>query len=297
MALKSILVTLNGQQYTAVLNENTGKYEATITAPEKSSYNQDGHFYDVSVTATDDAGNSTSVNSTDDTLGEALQLRVKELVAPVITITSPTSDQITTNNTPTITFTVTDDDSGVNADTITVYVDGTPYTADITKTPITGGYECSYTVPEALNDGVHSVFIEATDNDENKGTTATINFTVDTVPPVLSVTSPVEGLVTNQSVVTVIGTTNDATSSPVTLTINGEEVTVNEDGSFSHDVTLVAGENTITIVATDAAGKSSTVTRVVEYNTTAPVITNVEITPNPVNAGSVFTISITVSDE
>ena len=170
MALKSILVTLNGQQYTAVLNESTGKYEATITAPEKSSYNQDGHFYDVSVTATDDAGNSTSVNSTDDTLGEALQLRVKELVAPVITITSPTSDQITTNNTPTITFTVTDDDSGVNADTITVYIDGTAYTTGITKTEITGGYECSYTVPEALGDGVHSVFIEATDNDENKGT-------------------------------------------------------------------------------------------------------------------------------
>jgi hypothetical protein len=104
-------------------------------------------------------------------------------------------------------------------------------------------------------------------------------------------------LVTNQPTVTVTGTTNDATSSPVTLTINGEAVTVTSNGTFSHVVTLTNGTNTITVVATDAAGKSTTVTRTVTYNTSAPVISAVTITPNPVNTGNVFTISVTATDE
>ena len=93
-----------------------------------------------------------------------------------------------------------------------------------------------------------------------------------------------------------MGTTNDATSSPVTLKINETAVTVSSDGSFTHNVTLTEGSNTITIVATDAAGKSSTVTRTVVKNTSAPTFSDISITPNPVNTSSVFKISVTVSD-
>lgn len=297
MAVSNIQATLNGQTYTLTPNSSTGKYEATITAPSTSSYKQSGHYYPMSITATDDAGNVTTVNTSTATIGESLKLVVKETTAPTITVTSPTANQTLTNNKPTIAFTVTDSDSGVNPDTIGVTIDGTKYTSGITKTSITNGYSCTYVPETALADGSHSVIVTATDNDGNTKTTSAVSFKVDTVPPSLSVTSPPEGLVTNQPTVTVTGTTNDATSSPVTLKINGETVTVTSSGTFSHNVTLTNGTNTITVVATDAAGKSTTVTRTVTYNTSAPVISAVTITPNPVNTGNVFKISVTATDE
>ena len=297
MAIKTMQTTLNGQTYNLTLNASTGKYEAQITAPSTSSYKQSGHYYPMTVTATDDAGNTTTVNTSTATIGESLKLKVKETTPPTVTVTSPTANQTLTNNKPTIAFTVTDSDSGVNSDTISVTIDGTKYTSGINKTVITNGYSCTFVPGTALTDGSHTVTVAATDNDGNTKTTSSVTFKVDTVPPALSVTSPTDGFITNQSTVTVTGTTNDATSSPVTLTINGESVTVTSSGTFSHVVTLTNGTNTITVIATDAAGKSTTVTRTVTYNTSAPVISAVTITPNPVNTGNVFTISVTATDE
>ena len=91
------------------------------------------------------------------------------------------------------------------------------------------------------------------------------------------------------------------TSSPCTVTIKlnsgtAEAVTVNENGSFSKALTLVSGANTITVVSTDSAGKSTTVTRTVTLDTIAPVIMSVSITPNPVDCGKTYVISVEVTD-
>lgn len=302
MAVKQVRVKVNGTWYTATLNSSTGKYEVSVTAPSKSSYTLDGHYYPVIVEATDTAGNSTTKDDTDSALGSSLRLQVKEKVAPVITVTSPTASQMLTNNKPTITWNVTDDDSGVNPDTIGITIDsGSKITSGIAKTAITGGYQCSYTPSSALADGSHTVKFDASDNDGNAATQKSVTFKVDTVPPTLSVTAPTEGLVTNKSACTVSGTTNDATSSPVTLTVklnsgSAENVTVNADGTFSKALTLASGTNTITIVAKDAAGKTTTVTRTVILDTAAPVIQSVTINPNPVDCGKTYIISIEVTD-
>ena len=146
---------------------STGKYEATVPAPSKSSYSQDGHKYGGSVIATDDAGNSTTVNQAHATFGSSLLLRVLEKVAPTLAFTYPTAGAYITNATPVIKFKVTDNDSGVNPDTIVIKVDGTKVTTAFTKTTITGGYECSYTPGTALADGAHTISIEASDFDGN----------------------------------------------------------------------------------------------------------------------------------
>ena len=301
MAVKTVQVVINGQTHTLTYNATTKKYEATITAPSTSSYNQNGHYYNVKVKATDEAGNSVTKDATDTTLGLSLQLKVKEKVAPVISITAPSSSAKLTNNKPVINWTVTDADSGVNPSTIKLIIDSQIITTGITKTQSGKNYTCSYTPTTALSDGTHTIKVSASDYDGNVATQKSVTFTVDTVPPELSVSAPVDNLVTNQSSLVVKGTTNDVTSSPVTLTIklNGgteQTVEVGSDGSFTKTLTLVTGENTIVITAKDGAGKTSTVTKKVVLDQTAPVIQSVTISPNPVNAGATYTISVEVTD-
>ena len=43
MAVKTVQYIFNGQTYNLTYNSKTKKYEATVTAPSKSSYNQTDH--------------------------------------------------------------------------------------------------------------------------------------------------------------------------------------------------------------------------------------------------------------
>lgn len=109
-----------------------------------------------------DAGNVTTKDATDSAIGSSLRLTVKEKVAPVITVTNPTASATLVNNKPTITWTVTDDDSGVNPSTIGITIDsGSKITDGITKTAVTGGYNCSYIPATALTDGSHTIRFDA----------------------------------------------------------------------------------------------------------------------------------------
>lgn len=257
-----------------------------------------GGYYPVTIKATDDAGNTTTKDATDSNLGSSLRLRVKEKVAPTITVIYPTASATLINNAPTIQWSVTDDDSGVDPSTIGITIDSESKIAgdSIKKTAITGGYNCTYT-PTALSDGSHTIKFDASDHDGNAAVQKSVTFKIDTVPPTLSVSSPSDGYITNKNTITVSGTTNDVTSSPVTVTVNGKEVTVDSDGAFSTDITLTSGSNTITVIAKDSAGKTTTITRTVKYDANPPKITAANITPNPVGTGSTVVISVTVTDD
>ena len=253
------------------------------------------------IKATDDAGNVTTVNRDTPTLGDDLQLRVLEKVAPTITVVSPSSNARVTTATPQITWQLRDNDSGIDAATIKLTINGQVVKEGITKTPAEGGYDCSYTPAKALPEGSNTVLFDVTDNDGNVATQGSVTFTVDTIAPSLDVTTPAEGTITNQETINVTGTTSDATSGPVTVTITVNEVdqgavTVEESGAFSKDVTLNSGANIIKITARDAAGKETVITRNITLDTGAPVFNSVEITPNPVDAGKTFIISVDVTD-
>ena len=94
MAIKSVQAIVNGVTTTLTYDSASKTYKATLTAPAKSSYNQSGHYYGVQIIAKDEAGNTTTVNQSDATLGSKLRLTVKEKTAPVITISSPTASQL-----------------------------------------------------------------------------------------------------------------------------------------------------------------------------------------------------------
>lgn len=299
MAIKTVKATINGQTYDLTLNSASGKWEATITAPGKTSYNLAGGYYNVSVEATNEAGTK---GSADASTVDGLKLVVKETVAPVITIVSPTAGAYVANSKQPVVFNITDETggSGVDISTLVVKQDGTAVAAaNITHTAITNGYSVTYTPSAALSDGSHTVTINCKDHDGNAATEKSTTYTVDTVPPTLNVTSPADGLITAASSVTVAGTTNDATSSPVVITIslNGTDqgtIPVGTGGTFSKVVTLKEGSNTIIVKAKDAAGKESSVTRTVTLDTSVPKIKTATITPNPVDTGKTMVISVTI---
>lgn len=299
MAIKTVKATINGQTYDLTLNSASGKWEATITAPGKTSYNLAGGYYNVSVEATNEAGTK---GSADASTVDGLKLVVKETVAPVITIVSPTAGAYVANSKQPVVFNITDETggSGVDISTLVVKQDGTAVAAaNITHTAITNGYSVTYTPSAALSDGSHTVTINCKDHDGNAATEKSTTYTVDTVPPTLNVTSPADGLITAASSVTVAGTTNDATPSPVVITIslNGTDqgtIPVGTGGTFSKVVTLKEGSNTIIVKAKDAAGKESSVTRTVTLDTSVPKIKAATITPNPVDTGKTMVISVTI---
>lgn len=299
MAIKTVKATINGQTYDLTLNSASGKWEATITAAGKTSYNLAGGYYNVSVEATNEAG---TTGSADASTVDGLKLVVKETVAPVITIVSPTAGAYVANSKQPVVFNITDETggSGVDISTLVVKQDGTAVAAaNITHTAITNGCSVTYTPSAALSDGSHTVTINCKDHDGNAAEEKSTTYTVDTVPPTLNVTSPADGLITAASSVTVAGTTNDATSSPVVITIslNGTDqgtVPVGTGGTFSKVVTLKEGSNTIIVKAKDAAGKESSVTRTVTLDTSVPKIKAATITPNPVDTGKTMVISVTI---
>jgi len=293
MAISGVRVKINGSWTNLTLNSSTGKYEANYTAPAVTSFNQSGGRYAATVEATNDAG-TVSTKEFSGSNG----LWVKEKVKPVITLVSPTNGTYTQNNKPTITFKVVDEanGSGVNSGTIVLKVDGA--SVSLTKTAITNGYQCTYTPPSALSDGSHTIAITASDNDGNAATAVNASFKVDTVPPTLSITAPT-ATITNKPSCTVTGKTNDATSSPVTVKItlnNGaaQAVTVDSSGNFSKTLTLAEGSNTIKVVSTDAAGRSTTAQKTIKLDTSVPEITSITFSPNPVDTSGSVKITVEV---
>jgi uncharacterized protein YfaP (DUF2135 family) len=161
----------------------------------------------------------------------------------------------------------------IDGKTIQVWLDGVDITslAAISAPPQTNqGYNTGtvlFTPAEPLTDGPHTLLVQAADLAGNVGTT-TWTFTVDTSAPALDITSPISGLATSASSVTLTGVTEPGAA----VTVAGQSVFVDGTGSFSADVSLLAGENAIDVSATDAVGNSATTTVTVIQDATAPAI-------------------------
>lgn len=299
MTISTARVQINNNWYNLNYDSSSGKWKTSTTAPNQTSYNMSGGYYPVTVEATNTAGTTGSATINDPTVGNALKLVVRERVAPVITIVSPTNGAYVTNNQPNIVINITDEagGSGINLSTLSVLINGTP-ADNISNSPITNGYMVTVT-PPVLDDGENIVIVNVSDNDGNAAEQKTVTFTIDTIPPTLNIINPTDNLITNSASIIVSGTTNDITSSPVTVRIkvnSGEwlDVTVQDNGSFERSVTLAEGSNTIIITATDKAERVTTVNRTVILDTSIPKITEVTITPNPVDAGATMEISVVI---
>ena len=89
-------------------------------------------------------------------------------------------------------------------------------------------------------------------------------------PPTLNIYSPNEGFVAIQPNILIQGEATAESS----LTINGQNIMINEQGRFASMIDLSKGVNTITISATKKHGKSTSLIRHVIYQEKTPQISS-----------------------
>ena len=156
--------------------------------------------------------------------------------------------QIELNDSTTATVEIRDAYDNLTEDPYTLSVDGTG-TATLSGDTIRFPEEGVYTVT-ATADG--------TELSASVGP-----LTVDSTGPELSIDSPDRGTWTEESAGTVSGTVTDAVSGIDALTVNGADVEIGVDGSFSTELPWDFGLNIVESTATDGDGNSSNDTRAV----------------------------------
>ena len=296
--IKQAYAMVNGQKVVASYDEDSGLWSVETSPPSQSSWNQPDHVYQITLHAEDLAGNTAEMTSSDPTYGEQLEIRVLETTPPVATIVSPTQGAVLGASTQNVVMELQDTgDSGLNMSTVVFKINNQPISEGLDWQDGTDGKKtCTY-VAKNLSDGSNTITLQVTDNDGNKSNLASVTFMISTAAPQLSVTTPTEGLITNSPSLTVSGTVTPGSElvSISSVTVNGDNAVVSE-GAFTKEITLTEGQNTVTVIATDSLGKTTTVTRHVTLDTKAPVISDVVAESTTVNVGGTIRITFKITD-
>ncbi|WP_227367826.1 Ig-like domain-containing protein [Halomonas sp. M20] len=273
----TVSVFIDGNEYTATNNGDGSWTLADNALPELGEGD-----YEVSIAATDEAGN-IAIDSATLTI---------DLSAP-----SAAFEDVSTNDTTPALHGGVDDPAA----TVTVTVDGESYTASNNGD---GTWTLADDTLPPLNDGDYTVAVIATDIAGNTGPTTSGTLTIDTVTPTLTV----EDLVTDDTKPALSGTVDDPTAT-VTVSVDGVEyfATNNGDGTWTlADETLEAlapGETAVSVTATDPAGNESVASATLTLDQDAPTATIDDLVTSdttPALSGSVddpdASITITLGD-
>src|SRR6185295_13934346 len=198
----------------------------------------------------------------------------RDNVPPTVAITGPTSNPNYATNAATLTLSGTVSDSRGGTVASVTWSNSAGGTG---VTNIAGGAWTS-TTSTTLALGTQTITVTATDSVGNINTT-TLTVVRDTSIPTITVTSPGSPHIRNTTPVTVTGTADDGSGSGVSVVnwsrAEGGGATGSAGGttSWTANVPLVVGTNTITFTAVDAAGNTSTgVVLVATLDQSAPTL-------------------------
>lgn len=235
--IKSVIVEFGGQSIPAVVNGRV--WRATVTSPLT-----DG-TYDVTVTATDRAGN----------VGKAT--RQGGLVVDTKAPAAEMPELVTKSHKPTLTGSVSDPQPGAGVAYVSVSINGLGVTAKLDASRTTW----TVTWPRALADGVYNVGLLARDNAGNVGRSViTAGLTIDAVIPAVTITTK-QVSPTNE---TIVGTVSDSAPSSgvsrVLVFVKGRALDATVDGNTWNVVlnpALSSGLYAVVSVGLDYAGNAS----------------------------------------
>ncbi len=132
------------------------------------------------------------------------------------------------------------------------------------------GFEMPYerTIPVGGSSTIRMAFVQAYKLSEVESLAEAVTASYS---PTLSIASPANGATATSPSVTVSGTAAD-TGALTSLTVNGRPVSVGSGGAWSTSVALSTGANTITAVATDQAGLTTSKAVGVTYSPPPPPV-------------------------
>jgi hypothetical protein len=216
-----------------------------------------------------------------------------------------------TNDATTLIYVLVTSTSGVDPNTIVMKVRGGDVTADATLTPITDGYNVSYTYPFGFEDEtLVNVTLDATSYSDVAMDTYYWEFTVDLTNPAVSINAP-QNNANISGTLLVNATVTDATAGVDTVQFNltnasgGQALlTMVKEGATDYyyndtfdTTTLVDGDYNITIIANDtAANINNTEYVTVTIDNTAPSVTITAPTPFLNTSSATNLLNVTVTD-
>jgi hypothetical protein len=220
----------------------------------------------LTVTARDAAGNTSTDQLT-------VTYSVPDTIAPVVTITSPTSASSTTVQLASLNLGGTSSDAvGVTQVTWTNDRGGSGTATGTTSWTANG---------IALLTGVNVITVSSRDAAGNVGTDSiSVTYNPDIVSPVVTITGPTSATTATvtASTMALSGTASDAVGVTQVTWVNDRGGSGTATGTTSWSaasIALLSGVNVLTVTARDAAGNTSTDTLTVTYNpdTTLPAVT------------------------
>lgn len=125
--------------------------------------------------------------------------------------------------------------------------------------------------------------------------TVVLKGTDETLPDI-TIISPEDGVLLNTPSITVTGNASDSISWIKSVTVNGTSAGLTGE-TYTSDIQLTEGQNTITATATDAAGNTGTATITVTLDTTPPAVTSTTPVDNDTGVLVNTTITATFSEE
>ncbi|MFC1921121.1 Ig-like domain-containing protein [Chloroflexota bacterium] len=245
-------VTVNGGTPVALTLSGDGSFNQSVSTLTANSSNN------ILVTATDGSGNTGTSGTVTVTVSP---------IKPGITITQPASELVTNNPSLTVSGTVTG-----NVSTVNLILNGSSQSVAVSG----GSFSQTITLSEGTNIVVINAYINGHSGDSAyRGTSGIITVTLDTAPPAVTVNCPSSGSVISTAACTVSGTIDDPDVSTANLTLNGSPQAVSvTGGNFNQSITLISGSNTITVLATDEVGNTSTPGEItLTFDNTKPEVT------------------------
>ncbi|HNQ78765.1 MAG TPA: hypothetical protein PKJ37_08470, partial [Acidobacteriota bacterium] len=220
--------------------------------------------------------------------GSSVSKRLVSAVAPSIQVVSPSDGSFITTETPFVKVVFQDEGGGVDTSSLEITIDNVPIdylTIDATQ--------AEGTLQTALGQGAHLLRARIS-NDYGYFSETQSTFTIDSIAPVITVGSPQDGMLTNISAQTIVGTTSE----PVTLTMNGTNIPLNESLAFATETTLVEGVNSYVFTAIDLAGNSSSLTLNLSLDSIPPqAIDATKVTVSQAASGVVTITGVSTSAE
>jgi hypothetical protein len=183
---------------------------------------------------------------------------------PVITNLTPPAGSFISSTRPTVSASFADEESGVDLESAVFAVDG----VDVTSSAVVSAAGIAWGPGEAMEEGVHSLELRVTDGAGNRAT-ATWSFTIDLIPPTLSIVEPAEPVITGNPTPSIVVTYADVLSgvdpSTLEITLDDADITascaVTATGASCAALPLQHGSHSMTVVVQDRAGQTQVATR------------------------------------